>query len=378
MNYNIAVIRGDGIGPEVVDQALLILDRVGEKFGHSFHYEKALAGGCAIDAVGHCLPQETIEICKRSDAVLLGAVGGWQWDTLPGSERPEQALLGLRKALGLFANLRPALLFDELISSCPLKPEIVSGGLDIVVVRELTGGIYFGEKGVKETDLGKAAYDVEQYSEEEVRRIARVAFDMAMKRNKRVTSVDKANVLESSRLWRRVVTEVSADYPDVKLEHLYVDNAAMQLVRHPRQFDVLVTSNLFGDILSDEASMITGSIGMLPSASLAKGNFGMYEPVHGSAPDIAGEGKANPMATILSVAMMLKYTFGLLEEADAVENAVKTVLKKGYRTPDLYHHTGENFLEEAMHMISSEPNGKKGNQILIGTAEAGRLIAQAI
>jgi 3-isopropylmalate dehydrogenase len=376
MNYQIAVIPGDGIGPEVIEQALLVLGRVGQKFGHNFDCTKVLAGGCAIDATGVCLPQKTIDVCKASDAVLLGAVGGWKWDTLPGHQRPEQALLGLRKELGLFANLRPAMLFDELIAACPLKAEIVAGGLDIVVVRELTGGIYFGERGFKDTTLGKAAYDVEQYAEEEVRRIAKVAFEMAQKRNKHVTSVDKANVLESSRLWRRVVTEVSADYPDVTLDHLYVDNAAMQLVRNPKQFDVIVTGNMFGDILSDEASMITGSIGMLPSASLATGNFGMYEPIHGSAPDIAGQDQANPMATILSVAMMLRYTFGLLEEADAVEAAVKQILKKGYRTPDLYHHQKEdNFLAAAMYLISPPANAA---QILIGTQEVGRLIAEEL
>ena len=351
MNYKLAVIPGDGIGPDVVEQTLLVLDKVGEKFGHTFQYHKVLAGGCAIDATGGCLPQETIDMCKASDAVLLGAVGGWKWDTLPGDQRPERALLGLRKALGLFANLRPALLFEQLADASPLKPEILAGGLDIVVVRELTGGIYFGEKGVKDTDLGPAAYDIEQYAEEEVRRIAKVAFDMAMKRSKHVTSVDKANVLESSRLWRR-----AKDYPEVTLDHLYVDNAAMQLVRNPRQFDVIVTSNIFGDILSDEASQITGSIGMLPSASLAQGNFGMYEPVHGSAPDIAGQDKANPMATILSAAMMLRYTFGLGQEADAIENAVKSVLDQGYRTPDLF----------------------AGEGTLVGTAEMGRRIAEAI
>ncbi len=356
MEYKLAVIPGDGIGPDVVEQTLLVLDKVGEKFGHTFHYHKVLAGGCAIDATGGCLPQETIDVCKASDAVLLGAVGGWKWDTLPGDQRPERALLGLRKALGLFANLRPALLFEQLADASPLKPEILAGGLDIVVVRELTGGIYFGEKGFKDTDLGPAAYDVEQYAEEEVRRIAKVAFDMAMKRGKHVTSVDKANVLESSRLWRRVVAEVAQDYPEVTLDNLYVDNAAMQLVRNPRQFDVIVTSNIFGDILSDEASQITGSIGMLPSASLAQGNFGMYEPVHGSAPDIAGQDKANPMATILSAAMMLRYTFGLLAEAEAIENAVKAVLDQGYRTPDLY----------------------AGEGTLIGTAEMGRRIAEAL
>ena len=356
MNYQIAVIPGDGIGHDVVEQTLNVMDKVGEKFGHTFNYTKVLAGGCAIDATGACLPQETIDICKASDAVLLGAVGGWKWDNLPGDQRPERALLGLRKALGLFANLRPALLFEQLADASPLKPEILAGGLDIVVVRELTGGIYFGEKGHRDTDLGPAAYDIEQYAEGEVRRIAKVAFDMAMKRSKHVTSVDKANVLESSRLWRRVVAEVAQDYPEVTLDNLYVDNAAMQLVRNPRQFDVIVTSNIFGDILSDEASQITGSIGMLPSASLAEGNFGMYEPVHGSAPDIAGQDKANPMATILSAAMMLRYTFGLGAEADAIENAVKSVLDQGYRTPDLYAGQGTQ----------------------VGTAQMGDLIAAAI
>ena len=356
MNYQIAVIPGDGIGPDVVEQTLNVMDKVGEKFGHTFNYTKVLAGGCAIDATGACLPQETIDICKASDAVLLGAVGGWKWDNLPGDQRPERALLGLRKALGLFANLRPALLFEQLADASPLKPEILAGGLDIVVVRELTGGIYFGEKGHRDTDLGPAAYDIEQYAEGEVRRIAKVAFDMAMKRSKHVTSVDKANVLESSRLWRRVVAEVAQDYPEGTLDNLYVDNAAMQLVRNPRQFDVIVTSNIFGDILSDEASQITGSIGMLPSASLAEGNFGMYEPVHGSAPDIAGQDKANPMATILSAAMMLRYTFGLGAEADAIENAVKSVLDQGYRTPDLYAGQGTQ----------------------VGTAQMGDLIAAAI
>ncbi|MCI8414285.1 MAG: 3-isopropylmalate dehydrogenase [Ruminiclostridium sp.] len=356
MEAKLAVIRGDGIGPDIVEQALLVLKKIEEKFGHTFHCQDVLAGGCAIDAVGHCLPQETIDVCKAADAVLLGAVGGWKWDTLPGDQRPERALLGLRKELGLFANLRPAMIFEALADASPLKAEILAGGLDLLVVRELTGGIYFGERGTRDTPMGPAAYDVEQYAEGEVRRIAKVAFDMAMKRNKHVTSVDKANVLDSSRLWRRVVSEVAKDYPDVTLDHLYVDNAAMQLVRNPRQFDVLVTSNIFGDILSDEASQITGSIGMLPSASLAQGNFGMYEPIHGSAPDIAGQDKANPTATILSVAMMLRYTFGLGAEADAIEDAVKKVLAKGLRTPDLF--TGEG--------------------TLVGTAEMGRQIAAAI
>ena len=335
MKYNIAVIPGDGIGPEVINEAIKVLDAVGGKYGHEFNYTQVLAGGAAIDETGECLPQETIDIAKKSDAVLLGAVGGPKWDSLPGDKRPERALLGIRKELGLFANLRPAIMFDELKDACPIRPEKVEGGLDLLVVRELTGGIYFGERGYKHTDMGRAAYDIEQYSEGEVKRIAEVAFDMAMKRNKKVTSVDKANVLESSRLWRKTVAEVAKNYPEVELENFYVDNTAMQLVYNPKQFDVIVTSNIFGDILSDEASMITGSLGMLPSASLAEGNFGMYEPVHGSAPDIAGTGKANPMATILSAAMMLKYTFGLSDEADAIESAVKKTLAAGYRTPDI-------------------------------------------
>ena len=335
MKYNIAVIPGDGIGPEVINEAIKVLDAVGGKYGHEFNYTQVLAGGAAIDAAGECLPQETIDIAKKSDAVLLGAVGGPKWDSLPGDKRPERALLGIRKELGLFANLRPAIMFDELKDACPIRPEKVEGGLDLLVVRELTGGIYFGERGYKDTNMGKAAYDIEQYSEGEVKRIAEVAFDMAMKRNKKVTSVDKANVLESSRLWRKTVAEVAKNYPEVELENFYVDNTAMQLVYNPKQFDVIVTSNIFGDILSDEASMITGSLGMLPSASLAEGNFGMYEPVHGSAPDIAGTGRANPMAAILSAAMMLKYTFGLSDEADAIENAVKKTLAAGYRTPDI-------------------------------------------
>ena len=356
MQYRIALIPGDGIGPEVIGQTTRVLEEIGKKYGHEFVFTEVLAGGCAIDAKGECLPQETIDICKGSDAVLLGAVGGPKWDHLPGKERPEMALLGLRGALGLFANLRPAMLFEELADACPLKPELVSGGLDIVVVRELTGGIYFGKKDIIETENGTAAYDVEQYSEMEVRRIAKVAFDMAMKRNKKLTSVDKANVLESSRLWRRVVSEVAEDYPEVALNHFYVDNAAMQLVREPKQFDVIVTSNIFGDILSDEASQVTGSIGMLPSASLATGNFGMYEPVHGSAPDIAGQDIANPMATILSAAMMLRYTFGLLDAADDIEASVQKVLAAGYRTADI---------------------AKEGEDV-IGTQKCGDLIIEAI
>ena len=332
MNYKLAVIPGDGIGPDVVEQTLLVLDKVGEKFGHTFQYHKVLAGGCAIDATGGCLPQETIDVCKASDAVLLGAVGGWKWDTLPGDQRPERALLGLRKALGLFANLRPALLFEQLADASPLKPEILAGGLDIVVVRELTGGIYFGEKGVKDTDLGPAAYDIEQYAEEEVRRIAKVAFDMAMKRSKHVTRVDKANVLDSSRLWRKIVEETKADYPQVEVSYMYVDNCAMQLVRNPNQFDVIVTSNIFGYILSDEASMISNlpeeasAIEQAVDAVLAEGWH---------TPDIAGQGKANPLATILSGAMMLRYTFGEMEAAQAIEDAVDQALTQA-RTPDIY------------------------------------------
>lgn len=336
MEYKIAVIPGDGIGPEVVGEAIKVLDAVAKKYEHTFNYEYLLAGGCAIDATGECLPVETVEKAKASDAVLLGAVGGPKWDNLPGDKRPERALLGLRSALGLFANLRPAIMFDELKDACPLRPEKVAGGLDIMVVRELTGGIYFGERGTKQTEeMGMTAYDIEEYSEKEIERIAEIAFDLAMKRNKKVTSIDKANVLESSRLWRKTVAKIAEKYPEVTVENLYVDNASMQLVHNPQQFDVLVTNNIFGDILSDEASMITGSIGMLPSASLAKGAFGMYEPIHGSAPDIAGTGKANPMATILSVAMMMKYTFGLIEEADAINNAVEKVLVEGYRTSDI-------------------------------------------
>lgn len=356
MEFKLAVIPGDGIGPDIVEQAVLVLEKVGEKFGHTFHCQTVLAGGAAIDATGGCLPQETIDICKAADAVLLGAVGGPKWDNLPGGERPERALLGLRKELGLFANLRPAVIFEELAGASPLKPEILSGGLDIVVVRELTGGIYFGERGTKDTDLGPAAYDVEMYAEEEVRRIAKVAFDMAMKRNKHVTSVDKANVLESSRLWRRVVAEVGKDYPEVTLDNLYVDNAAMQLVRDPSQFDVILTGNIFGDILSDEASVITGSLGMLPSASMGAQAPALFEPIHGSAPDIAGQDKANPLATILSAGMMLRLAFGLSEEADAVENAVRQTLRDGFRTGDI--------MEDGC--------------TLVGCAEMGRLVAERL
>lgn len=335
-NYKIAVIPGDGIGPEIVGQTLRVLDQIADLYGHRFEYKELLAGGCAIDATGEPLPPATVAECQKSDAVLLGAVGGDRWDHLPGDLRPEMALLGLRGQLGLYANLRPAIMYQQLRDACPLKPAITGESINLLVVRELTGGIYFGPRGRRATaDRGEEAFDTEVYSEAEVERIARMAFEIARGRQRRVTNVDKANVLESSRLWRAVVTRVAADYPDVALNHMYVDNAAMQLVRDPKQFDVIVTTNMFGDILSDEASMITGSIGMLPSASLGRGNFGLYEPVHGSAPDLAGQDRANPIATILSAAMMLRYSFGLTREADAIERAVERVLADGYRTGDI-------------------------------------------
>ncbi|MGN0442702.1 MAG: 3-isopropylmalate dehydrogenase [Acutalibacteraceae bacterium] len=334
-NYKLVLLKGDGIGPEIVDEAVKVLNKAAEKFNFTVEYEEALLGGCAIDATGVPLPEETVTKCKAADSVILGAVGGPKWDTLPGNLRPEAGLLGIRGALGLFANLRPAVIFEPLKNASPLKDEIIGKALDIMVVRELTGGIYFGERGRKEVDGNPAAYDTEMYTVPEIERIARVAFDMAMNRNKKLTSVDKANVLESSRLWRETVIRVSKDYPEVELNHLYVDNCAMQLVRNPGQFDVIVTSNIFGDILSDEASMISGSIGMLASASLNENKAGLYEPIHGSAPDIAGLGIANPLATILSVAMMLKHSLDQPEAADAIENAVAKALET-YRTPDIY------------------------------------------
>ncbi|MCH5192339.1 MAG: 3-isopropylmalate dehydrogenase [Oscillospiraceae bacterium] len=336
MNKNIAVIRGDGIGPEIVTEAIKVLDKVGAKFGHTFKYTDVLMGGCAIDATGVPLPQETIDICLKSDSVLLGAVGGQKWDTLPGNLRPEAGLLGIRGALKLFANIRPAKLLTPLASACPLKKEITDGGLDLVIVRELIGGAYFGERKTYTDEKGvKHASDSMAYADYEVERICRVAFDMAKKRRGKVHSVDKANVLDSSRLWREVSHKVAAEYPDVEFSDILVDNCAMQLVRNPGQFDVLVTENLFGDILSDEASMITGSLGMIPSASLGETSLGLYEPIHGSAPDIAGQNKANPIATILSAAMMLRYSFDMAAEADAIENAVTAVLEEGYRTADI-------------------------------------------
>ncbi len=333
----ICVMPGDGIGKEIVAQALRVLDKVGNTFGKSFDIVEALIGGAAIDAKGVPLPDETVALCKASDAVLLGAVGGPKWDAIDPAIRPERGLLGIRKELGLFANLRPASLFPELKHACYLRADIVDKGIDLLVVRELTGGAYFGTpKGIETRDGERVGFNNMIYAEHEVRRIAKVGFEAARKRRKKVCSVDKANVLDVSRLWRDVVIEVSKDYPDVELSHMYVDNAAMQLVRDPSQFDVIVTENLFGDILSDEASVITGSIGMLPSASLGAGNPGLFEPIHGSAPDIAGQDKANPLATILSVAMLLRYTDDAMTPlADAIEGAVQKTLAQGYRTGDI-------------------------------------------
>ncbi len=347
-DYKIVLLKGDGIGPEIVNQAVKVLDKAAEKFNFTVEYDEALLGGCAIDATGVPLPDETVEKCKNADSVLLGAVGGPKWDSLAGNVRPEAGLLGIRGALGLFANLRPAVIFEPLKGASPIKDEIIGGSLDIMIVRELTGGIYFGERGRKEVDGNPAAWDTEMYSVPEVERIARVAFDLAMKRNKKLTSVDKANVLESSRLWRETVNRISAEYPEVELSHMYVDNCAMQLVRNPGQFDVIVTSNIFGDILSDEASMISGSIGMLASASLSEKKSGLYEPIHGSAPDIAGLGIANPLATILSVAMMLRYSLDRADAADAIEAAVAKVLENN-RTPDIY--------EDGKNKVSCEEMG---------------------
>ncbi len=339
MDYNITVIPGDGIGPEIVREARKVLDRVGEIYGHRFHYTEVLMGGCSIDAYGVPLTQEALETARKSDAVLLGAVGGnvgnSRWYDVAPNLRPEAGLLAIRKGLGLFANIRPAYLYRELADACPLKKELIGDGFDMVIVRELTGGLYFGERHTCEVDGVMTAVDTLTYNEKEIRRIAVKAFDIAMKRRRRVTSVDKANVLDSSRLWRKVVEEVAKDYPEVELSHMLVDNCAMQLVMNPGQFDVILTENMFGDILSDEASMITGSIGMLSSASLNESKLGLYEPSHGSAPDLAGKDAANPIATILSAAMLLRYSFDLDREADAVEAAVQRVLTEGYRTGDI-------------------------------------------
>ena len=339
MEYRIATISGDGIGPEIVREAKKVLDRVGEVYGHRFNYEEVLMGGISIDTYGVPLTDEALETAKKSDSVLLGAVGGnvgnSRWYDIAPNLRPEAGLLAIRKGLNLFANIRPAYLYDCLSGACPLKEEIIGDGFDMVIVRELTGGLYFGERHTEEVNGVMQATDTLVYSENEIRRVAVKAFDIAMKRRKKVTSVDKANVLDSSRLWRKVVAEVAREYPEVTLENMLVDNCAMQLVMNPGQFDVILTENMFGDILSDEASMITGSIGMLSSASLNESKFGLYEPSHGSAPDIAGKGIANPIATILSAAMMLRFSFDLDKEADAIENAVRGVLADGYRTVDI-------------------------------------------
>ncbi len=337
--YNIALIPGDGIGPEVVSAAVTVLDAVSAKYGHKFNFTEVYMGGCAIDKFGVPLPDETLNICKKSDAVLMGSIGGntttSPWYKLPANLRPEAGLLRIRKELGLFANLRPCLLYPQLSGACPLKEEISAKGFDMLIMRELTGGLYFGARKTEEIDGVMTAVDTLTYNENEIRRIAVQAFEVAMKRRKKVTSVDKANVLDSSRLWRKIVNEVAADYPEVELEHMLVDNSAMQLVKDPAQFDVMVTENMFGDILSDEASMITGSIGMLPSASLNETKLGLYEPSGGSAPDIAGQDIANPIATILSAAMLLRYSLDMKDEPDAVEAAVSKVLDGGYRTGDI-------------------------------------------
>ncbi|MDK2902544.1 MAG: 3-isopropylmalate dehydrogenase [Clostridiales bacterium] len=343
--FKIALVPGDGIGPDIIKQAVKVLKAIERPGEIEFEFTEVLAGGTAIDKTGHPLPEKSLDVCLASDAVLLGAVGGPKWDDLPGDLRPEQALLGLRKGLGVFANLRPAVLFPQLKKASPLKEEIIGEGIDVLVVRELIGGIYFGQRGRD----GDKAYDTECYSVPEVERIARVAFDTARKRRRKVTSVDKANILESSRLWRETVTRVAEQYPDVELNHMYVDNCAMQLIRNPHQFDVIVTSNMFGDILSDEASMLVGSLGMLPSASLGDTKQGFYEPIHGSAPDIAGQDKANPLATILSVAMMLRYSFDLTCQADMIEHAVAQVLEDGYRTADI--------MENNMKLVGTDKMG---------------------
>lgn len=356
MNYKIAVIKGDGIGPEVIDEGIKVLNKIGEKYNHKFEYISLLGGGIAIDQVGSPLPKQTLEECEKSDAVLLGAVGGPRWDNIEPNRRPEKGLLALRSGLGLFINLRPAIMHESIKELSPLRKDIVEKGVDFTIVRELTGGIYFGERKTEIIDNIEVAYDVEKYDENEIRRIGKKAFEIARLRNKKLTCIDKANVLDSSKLWRKIMNELSEKYNDVKLNFMYVDNAAMQLIKDPSQFDTIVTNNIFGDIISDEASMITGSIGMLPSASLRNDKFGMYEPIHGSAPDIAGKNIVNPIATILSVAMMLRYSFSLEEEAKEVEYAVTKVLNKGYRTLDIYNE----------------------NKNIVGTKEMGDLIAKEI
>lgn len=351
--YKIAVIKGDGIGPEIVEAGIKVLDKIAEKYNHQFEYEEVFMGGCAIDKFDEPLPDKELEKCLNSDSIILGAVGGPKWDNVETQKRPEKGLLKLREKLEVYANLRPAKIIPMLQCASPLKKE-KTDNVDIMVVRELTGGIYFGDRGKTDVD----AYDVEKYSVEEIKRIAKVGFDMAMIRNKKVTSVDKANVLETSRLWRKTVEEVSKDYPEVILEHMYVDNMAMQLVSNPSKYDVLITSNMFGDILSDLLAAVCGSIGMLSSASLGNTKRGLYEPIHGSAPDIAGKNIANPLATISSIAMMLEISFGLTKEAKEIENAISRVLEKGYRTLDIYEETS--------------------NQIKIGTMEMAEKVIEEI
>lgn len=336
MNKNITVLRGDGIGPEIVSEAIKVLDKVCEKYGHTFNYTEVDIGGCSIDKYGVPITEDGMAKCKAADSVLLGAVGGPKWDGVDPSIRPEKALLAVRSELGLFANLRPTRLFMQLADSSPLKPSIVGNGIDLMIVRELTGGIYFGKRRTDTVDGEKVATDEMTYSEHEIERIGRVAFETARKRSSRVISVDKANVLDSSRLWRAVMHKLAEEYSDVQYADMLVDNTAMQLIKNPAQFDVVVTENMFGDILSDEASMLTGSIGMMPSASLSEGTLGMYEPIHGSAPDIAGQNLANPIGTIMSAAMMLRYSFNMPTEADAIEAAVNKALDDGYRTADIY------------------------------------------
>lgn len=360
MEKTIALIPGDGIGPDVVAEAVKVLDAVAKKYGHKWNYTNVLAGGAAIDKFGHPLPQDQLDICLKSDAALLGAVGGPKWDNLPSEIRPEKALLGMRGGMKVFANLRPAVMWKQLKDACPLKDEIVGNGLDILIVRELTGGIYFGERGTSAD--GNTAWDTEKYTRPEIERIVRMGFEYAQNRQKRLCVVDKANILNSSQLWRRVAEDVKKDYPDVTLSYLYIDNASMQLVRNPKQFDVIATSNMFGDILSDEASQITGSIGMLASASIGDGTGpGLYEPIHGSAPDIAGKDLANPLATILSAAMLLRYSFKLETEAKAIENAVNAVLDAGWRTGDI----AGSQIEEV----------KKAGK-LVGTKKMGELVVE--
>ncbi|MCQ2240716.1 3-isopropylmalate dehydrogenase [Treponema sp.] len=361
MEKKIALIPGDGIGPDVVAEAVKVLDKVAEKFGHRWSYDTVTAGGCSIDKFGKPLIQEELDKCLKSDAVLLGAVGGPKWDNLASELRPEKALLGLRGGMKVFANLRPAVMFKQLKDACPLKDEIVGDGLDILIVRELISGIYFGDRGTAAD--GKSAWDTERYTWEEIERIVRMGFEFAQKRQKRLCVVDKANILNSSQLWRKVTETIKGDYPDVTLSYLYIDNASMQMVRNPRQFDVIATSNMFGDILSDEASQITGSIGMLASASLGESGPGLYEPIHGSAPDIAGKDLANPLATILSAAMLLRYSFGLETEAKAIEAAVEKVLDEGYRTGDI---------------AGSELEAVKSAGKLVGTKAMGQLVVDRL